>query len=123
MKRILILLALVAVVLVFVFIGTGNNIEGTWTCTYYAIFSPQTQEWNEQKDEFRELFEMEIFPKGRVIVSTSGNENEGTYTVNKDTLAVNVKDYMSYYLIDKNVITLVNHPRAKIEYTKITKGK
>ena len=123
MKRVLILLALLVIVLVFVFIGKDNNIEGTWGCTYYAIFSPQTQEWNEQSDAFREMFEIKILPEGEIIVSTFGNKNKGTYSINEDTLAIKVKDDISNYLIDKNVITLVNHPRAKIEYTKIIEKK
>ncbi len=118
MKKIISLLILVVIVVTIVFIAKDNKLIGVWECSHYSIYNLQTQEWVEQGDQFTEMFEMEILPKGIIILATSGNNNEGTYMVNKDTLKITIRDNKSSYLIEKDKIILVNHPRAKIEYTK-----
>lgn len=121
MKKIIIPILIIAAVLLLVFLPGRNKFEGVWKCSYYAMLNPQNGSWNEQAEEFRSLFLMKIYDNGKIIVSTSGNENEGTYITNKDTLNVNIKDIESQYVFDNNTLTLINHPRAKIEYIKIAK--
>lgn len=119
MKKIIILLVVIALVLVLVFVPGKHQHEGVWTCSYYAMYNAQTDTWKEQNQEFRDLFVMKIYDEGKVVVSTSGNETEGTYTINKDTLNLNIMNIKSQYVLDGKTLTLVKHPRAKIEYSKI----
>ncbi|MCF7832334.1 MAG: hypothetical protein K9N05_02005 [Candidatus Marinimicrobia bacterium] len=121
MKRILTLLALIVIVVIIVFVSKGNNLTGVWECTSYALLDNQDQTWIEQGSDFRDMFELKILDDKKIIVSTLGNENEGTYTVNGDTLIITIKENKTHYLHDKNTLTLVNHPRAKIVYTKAEK--
>ena len=121
MKKIILLLLVIALVLVLVFVPGKHKHEGVWTCSYYAMYNSQTDTWKEQNQEFLDLFVMKIYDDGKVVVSTSGNESEGTYTINKDTLNLNIMNTESHYVLDGKKLTLVKHPRAKIEYTKIAK--
>ncbi|MEA2077072.1 MAG: hypothetical protein U9O95_03545 [Candidatus Marinimicrobia bacterium] len=121
MKKIIVTLLLIAVVVVIFFVTKPNKIEGVWKCTYYALYNNHDQEWKEQNEVFLDLFLMKIYSNGKIIVSTSGNENEGTYTLNNDTLNLSIMNVSSTYLLDKKTLTLVDHPRAKIEYTKFAK--
>ena len=121
MKKIITGIILVIVVVLIFIIIPRNKVEGVWDCSYYAIYNAHNDEWQEQSEEILDLFLLKIYDKGRIIVTASGNDNEGSYTVNKDTLNVNIKNLESQYLIEKDKLTLVKHPRAKIKYTRITK--
>lgn len=124
MKKIIIflLIAVVAVVVVLLTTG-GNKLEGDWDCTYYALYSNAQKAWAEQGETFRGYFKMKILPENEVVISTYGNQNKGVYTVIKDTLKIEILDSESKYLIDKNTLTLVNNPKAKLVYTKSSDEK
>jgi|GEM_PF-4512227 len=121
MKKIITLIILVAVVVGIIIIAGRDKVEGVWTCSYYAIYNSNYDNWLEQGEEVRGMFLLKIYDNGKIVVRASGNDNEGVYTVNKDTLNVTIKDLESQYLIEKDKLTLIKHPRAKIEYTRIAK--
>ncbi len=121
MKRILTVLLLIVVVVLIIFVSKRNDLEGVWKCTSYALLNDQDQSWNEQGPALHDMFELKIFDDEKIVVSSSGNETEGIYTMSGDTLVMTIKGNTTYYLHDKETLTLVKHPRAKIVYTKTGK--
>lgn len=116
---IIIILLLLAFSLVLVL--NTNKITGQWACSKYSLYSKSLNAWQDQDKTFTKSFGLKIFKGGKLIVNTFGNEAKGDYIFKNDTLLVTVKNMESKYVYSKGLLTLIDHPTAKIEYTR--KGK
>jgi heat shock protein HslJ len=124
MKKILtiiIVLLLLAVALVLVL--NSNKITGAWKCTSYTLYNRNTDEWLDQMPEFIENFSLKIYKDGKIIVNAYANETEGEYTFEDDVLTIKVKNFETKYAYSNGKLNLMDHPSAKIEYTRIGKIK
>ncbi|MDZ7820817.1 MAG: hypothetical protein U5N26_02800 [Candidatus Marinimicrobia bacterium] len=94
---------------------------GIWECTHYAMYNEYEDIWRPQPEAFLNLFEMTLYEDGRAILNTSGEKSTGMYTLESDTLVLNIRDNTSKYLWEGRELKLIEHPRVRITYEKTNK--
>lgn len=120
MKKIIIpVITVVAVVLLLLVFGS-NKVVGEWECASYEMFNPGADLWYAQSQEFIEKFSIKLYEDGSAETYAFGNSNMGEYSINKDTVSIEILGNVSKYLLTKNKMELVGHPRAKIVYIRIS---
>ncbi len=98
-----------------------KKISGIWECTHYAMYNEYEDTWRPQPEAFLNLFEMTLYEDGRAILNTSGEKSTGMYTLESDTLVLNIRDNTSKYLWEGRELNLIEHPRVRITYEKTNK--
>lgn len=98
-----------------------KRISGDWECTHYALHNEYEDTWRSQPEAFLNLFEMTLYEDGRAAMHVSGQKNTGSFTLENDTLVLNIRDNTSKYLWKKKELQLIEHPRVRITYTKTRK--
>ncbi|MDZ7796196.1 MAG: hypothetical protein U5N56_03735 [Candidatus Marinimicrobia bacterium] len=100
-----------------------KRISGDWECTHYALYNEYEETWRSQPEAFLNLFGMTLYEDGKAEMHVSGQENTGTFSLESDTLVLNIRDNTSKYLWKKKELQLIEHPGPYYLYenTKIIK--